>query len=161
MLQWLLISIYSNLKDLNCWKYILKETRNTVVADHAGSVTLQQQRCMRMLPNPFHLDCIQLMTFRYSCYTSQHLSRTMTMSQEGIAHPIQLSECIPTELLAVETQQTWSGYSSTVNHNASQCSLPPSIVSALFALLPMCQNGSRPRHATSLPWLLPLPVSLT
>lgn len=50
---------------------------------------------------------------------------------------------------------------STVNHNASQCSLPPSIVSALSALLPMCQNGSRPRHTTSLPWLLPLPVSFT
>lgn len=74
---------------------------------------------------------------------------------------IQLNECIPTELLAVETQQTWSGYSPTVNHDASQCSLPLSIVSALFALLPMCQNCSHPQHATSLPWLLPLPVSFT
>lgn len=79
----------------------------------------------------------------------------------GIEGSIQLNECIPTELLAVETQQTWSGYSPTVNHDASQCSLPLSIVSALFALLPMCQNGSHPRHATSLPWLLPLPVSFT
>lgn len=49
----------------------------------------------------------------------------------------------------------------TVNHTASQCSLPPCIVSALFALLPMCQNGSHRQHATSLPWLLPLPVSFT
>lgn len=46
------------------------------------------------------------------------------------------NECIPTELLAVEPQQTWSGYSPTVNQIASRCSLPPCIVSALFALLP-------------------------
>lgn len=32
-------------------------------------------------------------------------------------------------------------------------------MSAVLALLPVCQNGSRRRHAASLRWLLPLPAS--
>lgn len=69
------------------------------------------------------LSFFQQMTFHCWFYTSWRLSKTMTSLWRIRESPFNWMNASP-----LRHSETWSGY--TVNHNASQCSLPPSIVSA-------------------------------
>ena len=93
---------------------------------------------------------------------------TMTKSQDeegggaGVGS-IQLNECIPTEAFGCwDTAKREVAAAPTVNHDASRCSLPSLPLCRPCSLCyPCVRTAHVPGHATSLPWLLPLPVSFT
>lgn len=94
------------------------------------------------------------MTLCWSSFTSRHFSWQMTAAcvRAGLysakwMHPSWAFHCRAT------VSMKWL----ELYCKSRRCLRP--IVSAVLALLPVCQNGSRRQHAASLRWLLPLPAS--